>query len=153
MYRGNEDHPALEDFTRHLRTYAPDTASYDEFVRQWFDTVVVPEYRVDSAATSRLPSGEWETRAVVRNVGTGRMRLEIGAVRGERFPDDTSRSPSRKAPPPYAQAISVVTLAAREQSTVRIRSTFEPEKVVIDPDVRVLQLRRKLAERKVEHLK
>ena len=43
-----------------------------------------------------------------------------------------------------------MTLDGKGTATVRVRSTFEPEKVVIDPDVKVLQLRRKLAELKRE---
>lgn len=42
-----------------------------------------------------------------------------------------------------------VTLGGREHATVTIRSAFRPEKVVVDPDVTVLQLRRKSAEGKV----
>jgi hypothetical protein len=141
-FRGGEDHAALEDFTAHMRAYAPDTAAYDDFVRQWFDTVVVPEYKVDSAITRVVTDGEWETEVVVRNVGTGRMPLEVGVVRGERFPDDTTKSKAK----PYGQAVALTTLGPKEKATVTIRSPFEPEKVVVDPDVKVLQLRRKLAE-------
>jgi hypothetical protein len=31
-YNGNRDHPVLHDFVEHMRRYAPDTASYDDFV-------------------------------------------------------------------------------------------------------------------------
>ena len=146
-FRGTEDHAALEDLTAHLRAYAPDTASYNDFVRQWFDTVSVLEYKVEGATTRRFAAGgEWETQAVVKNAGNARMPVDIGVVKGERFPDDTTR----RATTPYAQALTRVTLGAGERMTVTVRSPFEPEKVVIDPDVRVLQLRRKLAERKVD---
>jgi len=145
-FRGSEDHPALQDFTAHLRAYAPDTASYDDFVRQWFDTVSVLEYQVPNATTTRMAAGgEWETKAVVRNVGNARMPVDIAVTRGERYANDTTPAPS----PGYRQAITRVTIGGNDSLVVTLRSPFEPEKVVVDPDVRVLMLRRKLAERKV----
>ncbi len=146
-FRGTEDHAALEDFTAHMRAYAPDTAGYDDFVRQWFDTVSTLEYKVERAKVTKLATGgEWETEALIRNVGNARMPVDVGVVKGERFPDDTTRA----AKVPYAQALTRITLGGGDSVTVRIRSPFPPEKVVMDPDVHVLQLRRKLAERKVE---
>ena len=146
-FRGGEDHAALEDFTAHMRAYAPDTAGYDDFVRQWFDTVSVLEYKVEGATTTKVAAGgEWQTEALIRNVGNARMPVDIGVVTGERFPEDTTRA----AKGPYAQALTRITLGGGDSVTVKIRSTFAPEKVVVDPDVHVLQLRRKLAERKVE---
>jgi hypothetical protein len=47
--------------------------------------------------------------------------------------------------PKYREARSTVTLAAGESKRVTIRCGFAPEKIVVDPDVRVLQLRRKQA--------
>ena len=82
---------------------------------------------------------------MVRNAGSARMPLDVAVVRGERFPDDSVAAAGKG----YAQALARVTPAAGARDTVRIRSPFEPEKAVIDPDVRVLQLRRPLAELKV----
>lgn len=179
-YRVNEDHPVLQDFTAHMRGYARDTAAYDDFVRQWFDTVVVPEYKVDSAVVVAR-GGRWVTRALVRNVGSGVLAVDVAVVRGERFPDATGRAGKQRgdmgcggAPPPgkvmpdstktvidsspeepnrcgYRQAvINLVVPADSAGKWVTIDSDFAPEKVVVDPDVRVLQLRRPSAERKVK---
>ncbi|MCC7324080.1 MAG: hypothetical protein IT358_09640, partial [Gemmatimonadaceae bacterium] len=105
------------------------------------------EYKVQRATTRRIATdGEWETEAVVKNTGTARMPLDIGVVKGERYPADTTK----KAATPYAQALTRVTIGGGETRTVKVRSPFGPEKVVVDPDVRVLMLRRKLAERKVD---
>lgn len=145
-FRGTEDHAALEDFTAHMRGYAPDSAGYDDFVRQWFDTVSVLEYKVERATTTRAAGDTWETEALIRNVGNARMPVDVAVVKGERFPDDSTRAPKT----PYAQALTRITLAGGDSARVTIRSPFMPEKVVMDPDVHVLQLRRKLAERKVE---
>jgi len=66
---------------------------------------------------------------------------------GERFPDDTTKA---KKAPPYAAESTTITLGAKESKTITITSRFKPEKVIVDPDVRVLQLRRQSAEAKVK---
>lgn len=148
-YRGNPDHPVLYDFAEHMRAYAPDTVAYDDFVKQWMDTVIVLEYKVRDATTAQAKdSGAvWLTTATVENVGTGRMPVEVAVTRGERFPEDTVKA---KKSPAYAVESSTITLGARESRSVTIRSTFKPDKVVVDPDVKVLQLRRQSAEMKVK---
>jgi len=146
-YSGNPDHPVLHDFVVHMRRYAPDTASYDDFVKQWFDTVVVPEYRVHDAKTVAAPGGGWITTAVVENVGTGRMPIEVAAVQGERFPSDSTKK--AKTAQPYQAMPDSLTLGSKEKGSVSIRTSFKPERVVVDPNVRVLQLRRQSAEAKL----
>ena len=146
-YNGNPDHPVLHDFVVHMRRYASDTVSYDDFVRQWFDTVVVPEYRVHDVKTLAAAGGGWVTTAVVENVGTGRMPIQVAAVRGEMFPDTTKKSKQKAEP--YAAEIVPLTLGAKEKQSVTIRTSFKPERVVVDPNVRVLQLRRQSAEAKL----
>jgi hypothetical protein len=146
-YDRNPDHPVLHDFVVHMRKYASDTASYDDFVKQWFDTVVVPEYRVRDAKTVAAPGGGWVTTAVVENVGTGWMPVQVAAVTGERFPSDSSKK-AKKATP-YQAVLDSLTLGSKENRSISIRTTFKPERVVVDPNVRVLQLRRQSAEAKL----
>jgi hypothetical protein len=148
-YDGNPDHPVLQDFEAHMRGYAPDPVAYDDFVRQWIDTVVVPEYRVHDAKTVKR-GAEWVTTATIENVGTGRMPLEVAATIGERFPDDSSgrAGSTARGTALYRDSRTTITLGAKESGAVTIHSPFEPEKVVVDPDVTVLQLRRKSAEAK-----
>ena len=50
-----------------------------------------------------------------------------------------------KPNPDYRDARATVTLGAGESKTVTIRCGFDPEKIVVDPDVRILQLQRKQA--------
>jgi hypothetical protein len=145
-FRGTEDHAVLQDFTAHLRAYAPDTAVYDHLVRQWFDSVVVPEYKVDSAAVTKLPNGKWQTRAVIRNVGTGAMPVDVAVTVGERYPSDTTKAPTNS----YRQQAARVVIAGGASVAVQLDSDFAPAKVVVDPDVKVLQLRRPSAERSLE---
>jgi ABC-2 type transport system permease protein len=131
------DYPVLQDFTAALRPYAPDPAGYDDFVRQWFHQVVVPEYQLTGAGASRTPGGSWKVTVRVKNIGTGRMPVAVAAVRGDRF---TAKG---KPEPGYRDARATVALGAGEEKTVEIACAFEPQRVVVDPDVQVLQLRRK----------
>jgi hypothetical protein len=75
----------------------------------------------------------------VKNTGTGRMPVEVAAVSGERFTD------KGKPRPGYRDARRTVVLGAGEERRVEISCSFRPEQVVADPDVKVLQLRRKAA--------
>jgi ABC-2 type transport system permease protein len=88
--------------------------------------VVLPEYELSDARASKA-GGAWRATVAVRNAGTGRMPVQVAAVAGSR------------------DARATVTLGAGEWKTVSILCPFEPERIVVDPDVQVLQLRRKAA--------
>ena len=134
------DYPVLQDFTAAMRPFAPDPAVYDAFVRQWFHQVVVPEYRLSDARVTAGPGGSsWKVSVRVKNAGTGRMPVEVAAVRGDRF------TKGGKPAPGYRDVRRTVTLGAGEERTVEIPCAFQPERVLVDPDVKVLQLRRKAA--------
>jgi ABC-2 type transport system permease protein len=134
------DYPVLQDFTAAMRPFATDPAAYDAFVKQWFHQVVVPEYRLSGARVTAGPGGNaWKVTVQVKNAGTGRMPVEVAAVRGERFGEKGARKPG------YRDARRTVVLGAGEERTVEIPCSFRPERVIVDPDVRVLQLRRKAA--------
>lgn len=143
-YRDGPDYPLLQDQVNTLREFAPDTAVFDKFVDQWYFDVVLPEYRVEEAERRQLPDGEessgnWETTFTLRNIGTGRMPVEVAVTLGEPFDDEGAELQD------YREARTTVTLGAGEERVVAIRSDFEPERIVVDPHVRVLQLRREQA--------
>ena len=96
-FEDGPDHPVLQDFIATMRESALDKAAYDEFVKQWFFEVVVPEYKLVDATKLRVVPAEsngsgaaeaWEVRVQVKNAGTGRMPIEIAATRGTRYPED-----------------------------------------------------------------
>src|SRR6185436_9226971 len=76
-YHNNPDHPVLYDLAEHMRGYAPDTTAYDEFVKQWMDTVVVLEFKVRDTKTIQAAGTGWTTTATVENVGTGRSTVDV----------------------------------------------------------------------------
>ena len=94
-YENGPDHPVLQDFVAVMREFAPDKESYDDFVKQWFFQVVVPEYDVTEGSKARIVAGldsgvaeEWEVHVKVKNKGSSRMPIEVAVARGERFPDE-----------------------------------------------------------------
>jgi ABC-type Na+ efflux pump permease subunit len=137
-YRSGPDYPLLQDLVSVLREHAPDRTAFDELVEQWFFDVVVPEYRL--AATRLERHGDaWRAFVRVTNAGTGRMPVEVAAVSGERFGPDGAQLAD------YRERRSVVELGAGEAADVEITCDFEPQRVVVDPDALVLQLRREQA--------
>ncbi len=127
-----------------LREFAPDTAAFDEFVAQGYFDVVVPEYRLEEAERRQLSEGGgiarvWETTFTLRNIGTGRMPVDVAVTVGEPFDEEGNPIPD------YQEERATVTLGAGEERVITLRSDFEPERIVVDPDVQVLQIRREHA--------
>ncbi len=149
----SRDHPALQDYVSAMRPYAANPDSFDAFVKQWFEDRAMPEYRITGAKKEKRGSG-YDVTVTVENTGTGRMPVEIAAASGERWAK-TSRASTRGAKDParpaseqspsYRDAREAVTLGAGESKTLTIHCPFSPKQVVVDPDVRILQLRRKQA--------
>jgi ABC-2 type transport system permease protein len=139
IYHGNPDHPVIEDFVAVMRPYAQDKKAFDDLVRQWFFSIVTPEYRVDEAGKRQVGQGLWEVTARIENAGTGRMPVEVAAAQGRHF-DDTGQ-----VSPDYRDVRTTVVLGAGESKEIRLRCPFEPERVVVDPDAHVLQLQRPAA--------
>ncbi|MCP4657422.1 MAG: hypothetical protein GY856_18610 [bacterium] len=141
-YAQNDDYPVLQDFVAVMREHATDVDAFDEFVDQWFFDVVLPEYRIESAEVS--PAQErWTVSATVTNRGTGRMPVEVAATRGERFAETAEDQEE------FREARVSVTVGAGESRTIRIPCEFEPQRLLVDPDARVLMLRRERAVREV----
>ena len=146
----SRDHAALQDFVAAMRPYAADPVAYDAFVKEWFEDRAMPEYRITSA-TKRKQGDGYDVTVTVQNTGTGRMPVEISAAAGERWKKPGARSsrggirPPAQPNPEYREARGKVTLGSGESGTVTIHCAFAPKQVVVDPDVRILQLRRKQA--------
>ncbi len=137
-FKDGPDYPLLEDLVETLRPYAPDRERFDRFVEQWFFDVVVPELRLHDAHRQRAGGG-WTASARLENFGSGRVEVEVAAVAGERWADDDLPGPG------YREARVTVVLGSGESAELRIPAAFEPERLVVDPDVQLLQLRRKAA--------
>ena len=131
------DYPALRDFVETLRPFAPDSAAYQAYVDQWFFEVVLPEYQLSSVAVEKH-GDQWLVSATVENVGTGVATVDVAATRGERFVRGEANPDHRDV---RTQTYVVPDTPRRLSWTV----PFEPERIVVDPDARVLQLNRERA--------
>jgi ABC-2 type transport system permease protein len=143
-FQDGPDYPLLQDQVQVLREFTPDTVAFDDFVNQWYFDVVVPWYQVEGAEKRRTSlEGEgpdvWETTFTLRNAGTGRMPVDVAVTVGEAFDEEGNPLPD------YQEARTTVTLGAGEEQLVTLHSDFEPDRIVVDPDVTVFQLRREEA--------
>jgi ABC-2 type transport system permease protein len=137
-YHGNPDHPVLQDLVAAMRPFASDPSAFDAFTRQWFFEVVVPEYQLTEPRKTAKGSA-WDVKVRIQNVGSGTMPVEVAATRGERFAKDGSPSPD------YREARTTLTLGKGESGDPTFSCDFEPDRIIVDPDAKVLQLRRKSA--------
>ncbi len=134
-YHRGPDHPVIEDFVAHMRPYAPDHAAYDEFVKQWFFEVKMPEYHYMEKPKKRAVQNGWDVQARIKNVGNATMPVEVAAIKGNRFKDGDK----------FRKSSLTITIAAGETKDVMIHCDFEPERIVVDPDLQVFQLQRNAA--------
>ncbi|MFQ5748293.1 MAG: ABC transporter permease/M1 family aminopeptidase [Planctomycetota bacterium] len=131
----SEDHPVLQDFVRVMGRFAGEEEAYEDFVEQWFAQVVLPEFRLEEVR--REEAGEiWKVTGSLKNLGTGHGTVEVAASRGERFLEDGALNPD------FEEVRKSVEFRAGEAVPVALECSFEPERVVVDPDALQLQTRR-----------
>ena len=143
-YQSGSDFPVIQDMLAVLRKFAPDPESFDAFTAQWFFDVVAPEYRL-SGVTKERAGRSWLVRGAVENAGTGRMTVAVAATANERWSDAGDAATRTVVSPSYRDARTSVQLDAGESAEFEIEASFDPERVLVDPDVLVLQLRREAA--------
>ena len=148
-YNPDPDFPVLLDMLPVLRGFAPDTARFGSFAHQWFEDVVVPEYRLSDVTKTRESDGaggeEWVVRGTVENVGTSYMTVQVAATAGERWSDEGDDAERSVVAEGYRDARTEVALGHGQSVEFEIRADFDPERVLVDPDVLVLQLNREAA--------
>ena len=115
-YRTGRDHPMLEDLVVQLREEATDKDAFDRFVKDHFFQVVLPEFQFSEAKKEKA-GANWTVTATVKNAGTGT----------------------------YHQARQTLRLAPGESKELKLTVPFDPERLVADPDIHVLQLSRQRA--------
>ncbi|MEM8601793.1 MAG: M1 family aminopeptidase, partial [Bacteroidota bacterium] len=124
--RDSRDAPALQDLLVALRPYAADSTAYDEVTSAWFESTTLPSFAWDEVEITESLLGGYALSATLANTGDGRATVEVAATSGERFGDD------------YVEARQTVTLApgASQRLTWTLRTL--PERLVVDPDARLL---------------
>lgn len=144
-YKDGPDFPVMQDLVESLRPFAPDPEAFQDFVDQWFFDVVVPEYRLSDAEVTES-NDSWTLEVTVENVGTGTMPVEIAAESGARWPDtEDGEATSSEPRDEYRAQRQRVVLGPDASQTLTFVLDFEPQRVTVDPDALVLQLRRSAA--------
>jgi len=128
------DHATLHDLLATLRPFAADSTAYQAFIDQWFYDTVAPEYQLSDAQVT--PTGDgWQVTATIENVGTGTAWIEVAAAQGERFDGAEVHAD-------YRDTRTRLYLAPNQPQTLTWTATFEPDRLIVDPDALVLQLNR-----------
>lgn len=130
-FKDGPDFPLVEDFVEVLRGHAPDVEAYNRFVDQWVLGTVVPEFTFSDLTLVRAGS-EYVVRGSVKNIGTGTLQLDIAAL-------------LEKDKPEGRKAVTTVAIEPGVTTPFEIRADFDPIQVVADPEVKILQIRRKHA--------
>lgn|GEM_PF-216816 len=177
-YHNGPDFPLLQDFILVMRQHATDLAAFDAFTTQWFEKVVLPEFKIWDAKVTQLDANTWITDATLENAGTGSVQVEVAVLGVEPKSDasakkvaaqevtassvtakdvtsnnvaaknKTASNTAAPAPTPAKapQSSTLIQIGAGERKAVQITSAFEPIRASVDPNVHMLQVRRKLAE-------
>lgn len=127
---GLEATPA--DLRAALAAQAADPVAFATFAAQWLDEVVLPEFQV--AADVERSGSVWRVRATVRNVGTGDVRVEVAALR--------PGAPAGAFDGSEPATLRSLRLGPGAAESLDWQLDFRPERLVVDPGVRVLQLNR-----------
>jgi ABC-2 type transport system permease protein len=143
-YQDGPDFPLLQDLLVVMRRHATNLPAFDAFARQWFEEVVLPEFKLWDLKVTKAGENRWVVEGTLENVGTGIFAVEVAAVGAQPKPE--AGAPADAKPPRAPDARATIAIGAGERKPVRIECPFEPVKAQVDPDVQVLQVRRKLAE-------
>jgi hypothetical protein len=143
-YQDGPDYPLLQDLVVLMRRHAKDLPAYDAFTRQWFEQVVLPEFKLWDLKVTKPTDGQWVVEGTLENAGSGSVAVDVAAVGTE--PTKPADAPADAKPPKAPTARTTVSIGAGERKPFRITCPFEPTKAQVDPDVHMLQVRRKLAE-------
>ena len=132
-YHATDDFPVLQDFLATMRPFSREPAAFDDFAKQWFFAKSLPEYQLTDAR-KRQENGRFIVSATLTNQGTGSVKVDVAAEHGDRF--DKAGKPD----PGYRVQSTTITVGPGESRSVEFAVDFEPARLVVDPDVRVLQL-------------
>ena len=140
---GGLNFPVIEDFVEALRPHAPDAAAFDAFIKQWIYGTVLPEFKVADIATEKTSAG-YTVRGTVTNAGTGDVTVTV-RVQGEA---PAGLGPDGKKIEAAHEDVALQVVPGTAQSFA-VPVSFKPAKVVLDPEVLVLQVGRKRTEKTV----
>lgn len=130
----------LQDFLAALEPFASGPEPYRAFIDQWFFDVVLPEYQVREVDV-RETGGRFVVTATVVNVGSGVAEVDVVVAR------DVAGSAAGAAGTAKVERQSGqrIRLLPGQPHVLSWTVDFAPERIVVDPDVLILQRNRRLA--------
>ena len=138
------DFPLIEDMVESLREHAPDQARFDAFVSDWILGTKFPELELaDPRVADGGSDGAYAAEGTLRNIATGRGAASspvevVVRVLGKKPEGEGAKAPFEDV---------VVRLSGDEAREFRVATSFEPAKIVVDPEVRLLFAGRKRCEK------
>ena len=143
------DFPLIEDMVESLRAHAPDVAAFDAFVGQWIFGTKLPELELGETAVTLDAAGGTATAAFIvdgtlSNIAKAGGEVEV-VVRVYGKPGVEPPADGRGLKDAPFEDVTV-RLKDDEPSTFRVATSFKPDKVVVDPEVRLLFAGRKRCE-------
>ena len=143
---GGLDFPVIEDLVASLRPHAPDASKFDAFVNQWIYGKVLPEFTLENIVAEKTGDG-FTVRGTISNIGTGEVDVR---VRAQAETPKADPGAAKDAPKPEPLHTDVVVRVVQGKATeFSIPAAFKPVKIVVDPEVLVLQGGRKRSEKTV----
>jgi ABC-2 type transport system permease protein len=114
-----------------LRTHAADTVAFDAVVSQWFRGVGLPAFSVhDVHCSAPSDKATWQCTARIHNDGTSGATVDVATVVSDR---------------PIANGVQQVHIEPGERRQLTWRIAQRPDRIVVDPDIQLLQAGRERA--------
>ena len=146
QFKNGPDFPLIEDLVESLRPHAPNAEKFDHFASQWLLGKALPEFGLGAVRHEVDGSGKHLTTGTITNTGTGTLEVEVALVPPA---DDPSKKETHELEtadkPREPGSIQTVTVGPGQTVYWNLTSGFKPAEVMVDPDVKVLQMARKLA--------
>jgi hypothetical protein len=143
-FKDGPDFPLIEDLVEALRPHAADPKAFDAFVNQWLLGKVLPEFSLREVRHEADGAGRHTTTGLITNTGTGTVEVEVAAMPPAETNDPDSMGEEGEKPRAPG-SLQTVTVGPGQTVPWKLTTEFKPAEVVVDPDVKVLQMARKLA--------
>ena len=128
------DFPLIEDLLESLRRHAPDQGAFDRFTNEWMLERALPSLELRDADV-QPDGGGYRVNATLANTGTGTANVTV-RVEGKKPADDQ----------PPASADVVIVISDNSARPIDLRVSFEPVRLLVDPDVELLHAGRRRTE-------
>jgi len=150
-FKDGPDFPLMEDLVETLRPHAANPEAFDTFVNQWLLGTALPEFRLTDIRHETGEGGRHTVTGTLTNLGTGTVEVEVAVVPTppQKTPGE-GPDPADESPPSEPGTVQPVLVGPGESVPWKLTCGFSPSEVVVDPNIRVLQLARKLARQAVK---